>query len=72
MLADSAAMAVQYGHKQALCEAVLKGIGPRPSDQQLMEGFMNFTSTFWGRQFAGRCVGGDVGAGVEICSGAMP
>lgn len=53
MMADSAAMADQYGHKDKLCAAMSTA---NPSDpNSLMVTFANFTNTFWGSSFGGNC-----------------
>ena len=49
MHADSAAMAVQYGSKSALCEAMEKGA------EEPAKALAEFTAMFWGRDFAGSC-----------------
>eukprot|EP00051_Salpingoeca_urceolata_P009899 m.120335 g.120335 ORF g.120335 m.120335 type:complete len:93 (-) comp16500_c1_seq6:220-498(-) len=52
MLADSAAMADQYGHKADLCKA-LGAVGPTVDARVV--GFANFTNTFWGKDFGSNC-----------------
>jgi len=52
MLADSAAMAAQYGYKKSLCTAMLKG-DTKP--QSLIDRFTEWTNTFWGPKYAGDC-----------------
>ena len=54
MLADSAAMADQYNHKDKLC-AALASAGTQPSNQKRMATFATFVNTFWGKEFAGQC-----------------
>ena len=54
MLADSAAMADQYGNKFALCNT-LAAMGSNPTDATKMETFANFTNTFWGPDFGSGC-----------------
>jgi len=49
MYADSAAMAVQYGSKDALCKAMAEG-GSEPE-----KALADFTALHWGRDFAGSC-----------------
>lgn len=46
MLADSAAMGAQYGHKYDLCLAMLSGSSD-PS--HLIIKFANWTNDFWGK-----------------------
>lgn len=53
MMADSAAMADQYGHKEKLCDAMSTA---NPSDpNSLMVTFANFTNSYWGSSFGGNC-----------------
>jgi hypothetical protein len=52
-IADSAAMADQYGHKEALCQA-LAGLSPDDDDEVYMQVFANFTNWFWGKDFGSR------------------
>lgn len=54
MTADSAAMAVQYGHKADLCEMYAR-LGPSPSPDTLMQSFASFTNSFWGNDFGSNC-----------------
>lgn len=46
MMADSAAMGAQYGHKASLCTAMLNG-DMKP--EALISRFANWTNTFWGK-----------------------
>jgi len=50
MLADSAAMGVQYGHKKILCDA-MKSATPT----NIVETFANVTTKLWGPQFGANC-----------------
>lgn len=54
MMADSAAMADQYGSKFAMCDQ-LAAMGKDASDATKMETFANFTNTFWGPDFGAGC-----------------
>mmetsp|Transcript_64794 Transcript_64794/g.180048 ORF Transcript_64794/g.180048 Transcript_64794/m.180048 type:complete len:468 (-) Transcript_64794:401-1804(-) len=54
MLADSAAMADQYGSKFALCDT-LGAMGSDATDATKMETFANFTNTYWGADFGSGC-----------------
>lgn len=51
MLADSAAMAVQYGGKEALCTAMK----PSSDDAVLRQQFADFTNSRWGTAFGSNC-----------------
>eukprot|EP00049_Salpingoeca_infusionum_P013678 m.255697 g.255697 ORF g.255697 m.255697 type:complete len:464 (+) comp15505_c0_seq1:653-2044(+) len=53
MLADSAAMADQYGSKANLCNAI-QGSANQPESIR-MQTFANFTNTFWGQDFGPSC-----------------
>eukprot|EP01029_Cantina_marsupialis_P010022 TRINITY_DN2298_c0_g1_i2.p1 TRINITY_DN2298_c0_g1~~TRINITY_DN2298_c0_g1_i2.p1 ORF type:complete len:249 (-),score=79.78 TRINITY_DN2298_c0_g1_i2:261-1007(-) len=50
MVADSMSMAVQYGHKDALCNPLISA-----SANELIPTFANFTNHFWGKEFGGSC-----------------
>lgn len=50
MIADSSAMAVQYGHKNLLCDSMVDG-----DAQFLMSNFANFTIKYWGAGFPHDC-----------------
>eukprot|EP00054_Salpingoeca_dolichothecata_P006158 m.37451 g.37451 ORF g.37451 m.37451 type:complete len:456 (+) comp16252_c0_seq1:44-1411(+) len=54
MIADSAAMADQYGSKKFLCDSILQG-GSSPSPEALMSIFANFTKSLWGPDFGANC-----------------
>lgn len=54
MLADSASMAVQYGTKQAMCDA-LKAHGPDSDPRDLREQFAAFTNDHFGHDFGSDC-----------------
>jgi len=53
MMADSAAMADQYGNKAALCNWMAQANMTDPNS--LMQSFANFTNTFWGKDFGSNC-----------------
>jgi len=53
MMADSAAMADQYGSKIPFCTYMMKANLSNPNS--LMETFANFTNSFWGKDFGGNC-----------------
>ena len=53
MLADSMAMADQYGSKSSLCATLTPVAGD--SDEVLMQTFANFTNAFWGSDFGSSC-----------------
>lgn len=55
MLADSAAMMDQYGHKDTLCRAMGE-VGQDATDDVLMQAFANITNQYWGPQFGSRSV----------------
>jgi len=50
LLADSAAMAVQYGHKESICKAMV----PATATEK-MAVFANFTASMWGADFGANC-----------------
>jgi pimeloyl-ACP methyl ester carboxylesterase len=52
MLADSAAMAVQYGHKNVLCDHML---GATTVGASLVDAFAQFTNDMYGRDFGDKC-----------------
>lgn len=52
MLADSAAMAVQYGHKNVVCDHMTQALDRKLS---LVEQFANFTNTYYGAEFGSGC-----------------
>ncbi|TYZ58009.1 hypothetical protein PybrP1_003504 [[Pythium] brassicae (nom. inval.)] len=52
MIADAAAMAVQYGHKDVLCGHM---VGAFERNQSLTEQFANFTITMYGAAFGSGC-----------------
>lgn len=52
MIADSAAMAVQYGHKNVVCNHM---IGAYEKKQSLTEQFANFTIKMYGSEFGSGC-----------------
>lgn len=52
MTADSAAMAVQYGHKEALCSAMEAATPDGPSRVRALAAF---TSSLWGPSFSSNC-----------------
>ncbi|EGD72612.1 hypothetical protein PTSG_04347 [Salpingoeca rosetta] len=54
MLADSAAMADQYGSKEKLCSAI-SGLRNEKDDEIVMQTFANFTIKFWGADFGPSC-----------------
>eukprot|EP00055_Hartaetosiga_balthica_P000692 m.137234 g.137234 ORF g.137234 m.137234 type:complete len:480 (+) comp11469_c0_seq1:60-1499(+) len=56
MIADSAAMADQYNHKDKLCTAVAGMANEKEvSDQVAMETFAQFTNSYWGADFGSSC-----------------
>jgi pimeloyl-ACP methyl ester carboxylesterase len=54
MMADSAAMADQYGFKANLCEAI-SALTPDTDDANIMATFANFTIHLWGADFGSNC-----------------
>lgn len=52
MAADSAAMAVQYGHKNVLCDHM---IGAAKLGWSLVDAFAEFTVDMYGRDFGSKC-----------------
>ena len=52
MLADSSAMAVQYGHKDTVCSAMTKAVS---EGADLIAAFANFTTSLWGADFPSMC-----------------
>lgn len=52
MVADSAAMAVQYGHKNVLCDHMIDAF---EKQQSLTEQFANFTIQMYGKGFGSGC-----------------
>lgn len=52
MIADSAAMAVQYGHKNVLCDHMVRALDAK---EPLPEAFANFTITMYGPDFGRGC-----------------
>ncbi|KAF1335987.1 Serine protease family s28, partial [Globisporangium splendens] len=52
MIADSAAMAVQYGHKNVLCDHMVDTFEKK---QSLTEQFANFTIQMYGKEFGSGC-----------------
>ncbi len=52
MIADSGAMAVQYGNKEAMCSQLPAASAP---DSALTNAFANFTNIFWGASFGSGC-----------------
>lgn len=52
MIADSAAMAVQYGHKNVVCDHMVSAYEKK---QSLTEQFANFTITMYGSEFGSGC-----------------
>lgn len=52
MLADSAAMAVQYGHKNVLCDHL---VGAAELGASLVDAFAQFTSDMYGKDFGSKC-----------------
>jgi hypothetical protein len=52
MIADSGAMAVQYGNKAIMCNQLPAA---NASDAWLVNAFANFTNTFWGASFGSNC-----------------
>jgi len=57
MIADSAAMADQYGRKSMLCSALSKPYtaSAKPSDTEIMKNFYTFTTNLWGKSFPSMC-----------------
>ncbi len=52
MIADSGAMAVQYGNKAIMCNQLPSASS---TDEVLVNAFANFTNTFWGASFGSGC-----------------
>lgn len=52
MIADAAAMAVQYGHKDIVCESM---VGAFERNVSLVESFANFTIDMYGASFGSEC-----------------
>ena len=52
MIADSGAMAVQYGNKAIMCNQLPPATAPA---DQLTRAFANFTNSFWGTAFGSNC-----------------
>ncbi len=52
MIADSGAMAVQYGNKAIMCDQLP---APTASDAVLTSAFANFTNSLWGADFGSNC-----------------
>ena len=52
MIADSGAMAVQYGSKEIMCGQLPS---PSASDAVLTAAFANFTNRLWGSDFGSNC-----------------
>ncbi|KAE9024294.1 hypothetical protein PR002_g11495 [Phytophthora rubi] len=52
MIADAAAMAVQYGHKDIVCESM---VGAFERNVSLVDSFANFTVDMYGSSFGSEC-----------------
>uniref|UniRef100_A0A7S3GB52 Uncharacterized protein n=2 Tax=Palpitomonas bilix TaxID=652834 RepID=A0A7S3GB52_9EUKA len=52
MIADSSAMAIQYGHKLDLCSSLKAA---RESGECIVKNFANYTADLWGAEFGGGC-----------------
>ena len=52
MVADAAAMAVQYGHKDKLCTPMIHAVENKLC---LIEAFANFTNDYYGKDFGKQC-----------------
>jgi hypothetical protein len=55
MVADSLASAVQYGQKHLVCDN-LALLPSNPTDEELIDGWANFTKHSWGPDFAQSCL----------------
>jgi pimeloyl-ACP methyl ester carboxylesterase len=55
MAADSLSSAVQYGRKHLVCDN-LKLLPVKPTQQQYIDGWANFTISSWGKRFAADCL----------------
>jgi len=53
MMADSFSMAVQYGHKTAMCDRMM--VLEDSTGEDLLRGFSNFTAWLWGEGYAAGC-----------------
>lgn len=55
MVADSAAMAVQYGHKTVLCDTLTPLLENTPDEFAIASAFADLTSELYGPDFGSGC-----------------